>query len=302
MKAAVTGANGMVGRHIVARLRDRGDHIRVLRRHGGEAVGKEETVTGDLNDVDLLRKLLDGTDTLFHCAAELNDESRMQQVNVEATRRLAQLASELGIDTFIHISSAGVTGPLRDPLVDESTPCHPNSLYERSKWEAEQLLFGLEAEKMRICILRPTNVVDVLRPGIIAAPMRNSWRDRLTWWVRGAECAHIVHAGDIAAAALFCADNCECSGIYIVGDDEESLNTVAGVVAYYNYLQAGEEGEPKLPYSLPVFVPNLIRRLRRGPSLHGRVRFSSAKLRRLGFNPPLGFRGAIREVSMGRNA
>jgi nucleoside-diphosphate-sugar epimerase len=291
----------MLGRHIVARLRDRGGHIRVLRRRGGEAAGGEEIVTGDLSDEGLLRKLLDGLDTFFHCAAELNDESRMQQVNVEATRRLEQLASELGIETFVHISSAGVTGSVRDPLVDESMPCHPDSLYEQTIWEAEQVFSDLAVEKMRICMLRPTNVVDVLRPGIIAAPMRNSWRDRLAWWVKGAECAHIVHADEIAAAALFCADNCEFSGIYIVADDEESLNTVGGVVAYFFYLKSGEEGEPKLPCSLPVFVPYLIRRLRRGPSLHRRTRFSSAKLRRLGFELPLGFRGAIREIFIGRN-
>jgi nucleoside-diphosphate-sugar epimerase len=270
-------------------------------RRGGDVTATEEVITGDLNEENSLRELLDGVDTLFHCAAEISDESCMQQTNVEATRKLAHLASDLGVETFVHISSAGVTGPTSVPVVDESTPCHPDSLYEQTKWQAEQVLSGFISGEMRTCILRPTNVVDALRPGILAAPMRSGWRDRLMWWIRGGECAHLVHADDVAAAALFCAENKECSDIYIVGDDEESLNTVRGVVAYYNYFKAGEQGGLSLPHSLPVFVPHLIRRLRRGPSLHGRTRFSSAKLRRLGFEPPLGFRGAVRKIFMERN-
>lgn len=66
-----------------------------------------EIVVGDLTSDEVLNELLDGVDTVFHCAAELHDVSRMHVVNVTATERLAQLAANQGVSCFIHISSAG---------------------------------------------------------------------------------------------------------------------------------------------------------------------------------------------------
>ncbi len=118
-------------------------------------------------------------------------------------------------------------------------------------------------------------------------------------WVKGREHAHIIHAGDVAAAAIHFQNHDlpqpEC---FFVACDEDELSTLGGIYAWYH---AGERNRDKdkplaLPASLPLAVPHAIRTLRRGPSLHGRVRFSSRKLHDYGIRLPFGFRGAIDDI------
>jgi nucleoside-diphosphate-sugar epimerase len=277
-------------------LIEHGYEVTVLVRCGYDHAGEVKVVVGDLGDIASLERLLDGADLLFHCAAELHDESCMSDTNFHAVQRLVEIATENAIKTFVHISSAGVIGSTDVDWVDEDSACNPTSRYEYTKWQAEQHLNRLVDGPMRVCMLRPTNVVDKAQPGVVNMAMRNSWHDRLSLWIKGRECAHLVHARDVAAAALFVAGHAKCSGAYFVGDDEDDLNTVAGVYAYARNLRLDHFGALTLPYALPLFVPNLIRKLRQGVSLHGRTRFSSGRLRSAGFAPPLGLRGAIDDI------
>ena len=85
---------------------------------------------------------------------------------------------------------------------------------------------------------------------------------------------------------------------FFVACDEDELSTLGGIYSYY---QARENNKGKdepfaLPASLPLAVSHAIRTLRRGPSLHGRVRFSSKKLHDHGVRLPFGFRGAIDDI------
>ncbi len=288
--AAVTGATGMIGRRLVVLLVAQGWQVRALQHHKSVVPDGCEVIAGELASEDAVDSLLRGATCVFHCAAELHDSSRMHDVNVLATRHLARKAIECGVGSFIHLSSAGVIGPAHEIWVDEATPCHPFNAYEISKWQAEQLLQEMQGQAMRICMLRPTNVVDDDRPGVVALAFRHGWRSRLSLWVKGAECAHLVHAEDVAAAALFLAVNENCSGTYFVGCDEDDRNTVVGVcnLARRKLGMARYDG-PKLP----VAVPYYLRRIRQGQSLHGKTRFSSARLSGAGFAFPLGLEAAI---------
>ena len=61
------------------------------------------------------------------------------------------------IKQFIHISSAGVLGPLTDGVVaDESFPYNPSNVYEKTKCEAEkEILNFCEKQKIPFTIIRP---------------------------------------------------------------------------------------------------------------------------------------------------
>ncbi|MDX8413881.1 MAG: NAD(P)-dependent oxidoreductase [Mariprofundales bacterium] len=193
------------------------------------------------------------------------------------------------------ISSAGVVGPQRDGWIDEQTRCHPSNTYEQSKWDAEQYLQQLSGGKMRICMLRPTNVIDESRPGMVALPLRDDWRDRVACFIKGGECAHLVHASDVAAAAIYTVINKACHGAYFVGYDEDEKNTVSGV---YKTVREQVTGNAYRCTCLPVGVPFYMRRLIKGESLHGKARFSSARLLSTGFTFPLGFGGAVRNICL----
>ncbi len=290
---AVTGASGMVGRHVIDQLGRHKVRVRVLMRQH-RVIGNEiEVVVGNLTSEEALSQLLDGADTVIHCAAELHDVSLMEEINVVATERLAKLSADRGVERFVHISSAGVIGPSAALWVNEESPCAPANDYEVSKCKAEQLLTQYHSEKMRICMLRPTNVIDDRAPGLLSNAIRNSWRDWLLCFLKGGECAHLVHAQDVAAAAVYLAGNEACEGAYFVGYDEDEENSVSGVFALARESQSGSNW---CGIHLPVAVPYWMRCLVRGISLHGRTRFSSERLTTSGFIFQLGLQAAVKRV------
>ena len=299
MIAGVTGGTGVVGRKIVSRLLAQGYRVRVLSRMGAGSDGRVEYFHGGLQDEDVLKRFVSGTRLVFHCAAELNDASRMWEVNVEGTRRLLRLVAESDCRYFCHLSSAGVVGRTNVKWVDEETPCDPQNVYEKSKWAAEQLAAqGLG--RCSVVILRPTNVIDEDKPGALFYPRRGSWLDALKVFFKGGECAHIVHAEDVAAAALhFIERPCGRPRCFFVSCDEEPANTFAGLWSLYKAAQAGNmESELRSMPHLPWIIPFVVRRLWRGPGNPGDVRYSAKKLLAEGFQFGVGVRGAVLRLAL----
>lgn len=295
--ACVTGASGTIGSKIVNGLLQRGYRVRVLSRNKQFDDRRVELFCGGLEDKEILRLFLSDAHLLFHCAAELKDEAKMWDVNVLGTERLLGIARECGIVYLCYLSSAGVVGQTDLIWVDEKSPCKPQNTYEKSKWAAEQIVArGIDGCK--VVILRPTNVIDEKRPGPLSLPIRGSWRERVRVLLKGGECAHIVHADDVAAAALYFIsypiDNPQC---FFVSCDHEPLNTFAGLWSLYRACQRNYPVEDVRPIPhLPIAVPHMMRRLQYGKRNKGNIRFSSEKLLSSGFIFPLGIGGAVRQL------
>jgi len=296
----VTGGTSPIGRHIVDLLLQQGKNVRMLSRSCLSPWHHAlEVLQGDLRDKETLVRCLTGVDAVFHCAAEFHNKEILWDVNVRVTEALVEQMRHQCVEYFCHISSAGVLGACSDAWVDEQTPCHPRDIYERSKYVAEQCVMSSHL-KARVCVLRPVFVVSAERPGFIQYAVRNGWKDRAMILLKGKERAHLVHANDVAAAAVFFMDRelhqPEC---FYVACDEEAMNTVRGTYALYrSIVESDHRTEPlKIPFALPQSVSHLVRFLWRGPSLHGRVRFSSSKLKRFGFTLPMGLRGALQEIN-----
>lgn len=297
--ACVTGATGMIGERIVQRLLSEGYQVRILSRKDDCSIEGIQLFVGNLQDEKVVRSFLIGCDLVFHCAAELYDESQMWNVNVMGTELLIRLATEVKVKYFCFISSAGVVGHTITTLVDEQTPCSPNNVYERSKWAAEQLVIN-ELKACKVVVLRPTNVVDGKRPGAILFPIRATFIDRVKVFFKGGECAHIVHADDVSDAAVYFISspiNDEFP-IFFVSCDEHPLNTFAGIWSLYRTMvhkNGFEFIEPVI--HLPIVIPHILRKIWRGTSNWGNIRYSSKKLSNSGFKFRLGFVGTVQEVA-----
>lgn len=295
--SCVTGASGMVGRRIVQRLLSEGYQVRVLSRREQYDDPNVEHFRGCLKDAAVLKRFLQDAKMLFHCAAELNDESKMWDVNVLGTEQVLSAAAEAQVEYFCYLSSAGVVGRVSRGWVNEKSPCDPQNSYEKSKWAAEQIV-AKGVEGARVVILRPINVVDEDRLGAFLLPVRGSVLDMLKMFVKGGECAHAIHAEDVAAAALYLFTYpAHTPEVFFVSCDHEPLNTFAGIWSLYKVCRNGKELEGIRPVPhLPVAVPHLMRRLWRGSGNYGDVRYSSEKLSAVGFVPPLGFKGTVRRI------
>jgi nucleoside-diphosphate-sugar epimerase len=286
-----------MGRRIVQRLLSLGYEVRLLSRRNTFKIPGATSYYGGLEDEAVLKDFLQDARLLFNCAAELTDQSKMWAVNVAGTERLLRLAAQTGIEYLCHLSSAGVVGRTSQLWVDEDTPCQPQNAYELSKLEAEKVV-GRMGSGWRTVILRPTNVVDHRKPGVLAMCMSATLADRLKVFVTGGECAHIVHAEDVAAAAVFLISHqAENPQILFVSCDQEPLNTNAGIWALYKACRDNRPLDRLRPAPhLHLIIPYLLRRLQGRGGNRGDVRYSSQRLLATGFSFPLGLVGAVQQV------
>lgn len=154
MKVLVTGAGGVLGLEVLARLAADGhavrahDRVALSARAAGLAA---EAVTGDLRDGGHVEDALAGVDAVVHAAAypspNAAPEAEVFANNVEASYRVLDAAGRAGIGRIVNISSLSAVGlawsefavsPLSVPLTEEH-PYVGDDVYGLSKYLGEQI-------------------------------------------------------------------------------------------------------------------------------------------------------------------
>jgi len=164
----VTGATGFLGRAAVAALAASGAHVRAAARHVPDLTfGNDVDIVQypDLREPFDWQPLLAGIDTVVHLAGT---ERRVRagapfydQVNHQATARLAAAAALAGIRHFVLISSLSAqNGCAADHALTERDPAAPADALGRSKLAAED---AVRASGVPFTILR---LAPVYGPGM----------------------------------------------------------------------------------------------------------------------------------------
>jgi len=293
--ACVTGATGIVGNRIVEALVAAGWHVRALSRKPKIDESRVHWWTGGLESANL-DSFLSGAEVIFHSAAELRAAEHMWRVNVEGTERLVKAAADNGVRVFCYISSAGVVGRVEVSVVDENTTCNPAGAYEESKYAGECSVFR-QSDRMKVISLRPTNVVDGEAPGILWPVCRRSVSDIAALVLKGAELSHVVHAEDVAKAALYLESRPEIdSGIFLVSYDTTSPMTMADAWRTAGEAVGNSRYRMNIP-ALPVWYPHLIRQTMGNRGNRGDVVFSGDRLLASGFRFSHDSTSAVRHVA-----
>src|SRR5579862_1491070 len=148
--ALVTGATGAVGPVLTRRLLDQGWTVRALVRGSAELVPSgAQIVSGDITNADAVKAAMAGVNVVFHLAAKLhinNPSPEMtaeyQNVNVKGTENILAAARQCGVQRFVFFSTINVYGSTRaGEYADEESPLQLDSIYARTKYEAEQLVW-----------------------------------------------------------------------------------------------------------------------------------------------------------------
>ncbi len=215
--ALVTGATGLVGSHIIERLRADGWTVRALvrdpRRDAAwiQSLGAE-VVRGDVLDVSSVVAGAHGTQAIFHTAAAIFptggwDGYRLP--NIEGTRNVIQATAQAGA-RLLHLSSVAVYGPSRyrgdGGLTDERTPLVPlpeDAWYARSKRESEDMVMEAQrAGRIWATAIRPCVIYGRRDRQFIPRAAKLFGRGVAPSFRRGRSVFPIVHAANVADAAV----------------------------------------------------------------------------------------------------
>jgi len=169
-KVLVTGANGFTGSYLCKHLVEKGYHVRGLVRRSSKLDALKgidiEPAYADLADAsnaNALEAAMKGVDIVYHVAATYRTEGVPRkyfwQVNVEGTRHLLEAANRANVARFVHCSTVGVQGEIKNPPATEDAPFAPGDVYQESKLEGEKLARRFfEEKKLSGTVVRPVGI------------------------------------------------------------------------------------------------------------------------------------------------
>jgi len=119
VRIAVTGASGVLGRGLVARLLSHGHDIVGIARHRPDSwLSHADFVAGDIRDAVAVRRAVAGADVVAHCGWAPQPDD---QVNIEGTGNVLAAMAETGSRRIVFASSAHAYGARTDEARVEQT-------------------------------------------------------------------------------------------------------------------------------------------------------------------------------------
>lgn len=248
----VTGANGFLGRHLVAELLRRGYPVRALVRPGaGEQEGGPlpslrtlpiEIAAFDLTKIageEELASLVGGCGAIVHAAAlaQVNPARNPAVVltNLSGTENTLRMSRQSGIERFIYVGTANVFGfGSKQRPGDETRPYAGRRYgldYMDSKRAATDLILRAVArEQLPAVLVHPTFM---LGPGD-AKPTSNALllelrAGRLPGYPLGGK--NYVHVRDVAVACVNALTQGRVGESYILGNENMSYKDAFGLIA-----------------------------------------------------------------------
>jgi nucleoside-diphosphate-sugar epimerase len=163
----VTGGAGFIGSHLTEELVRRGHHVRVVdnlstgKRRNLDHITGIEFIEGDVADLTVARRAVDGIEIVLHQAAipsvprSVKDPVASNQANVNASLSVLVAARDAGVRRLVFAGSSSVYGDTPTLPKREDMPAQPLSPYALQKLVSEQYcqmfttLYGFETVTTR---------------------------------------------------------------------------------------------------------------------------------------------------------
>jgi len=248
-KILVTGGAGFIGSNLVHYLQNQSDlnsnqlEITVLdaltyagdidNLSGLPQPQKMHFVHGDVRDWDLVQKLIQESDEVFHLAAESHVDRSITnpgifiETNVQGTLNILE-ASRKFSKRVVLVSTDEVYGSLSTDFADEDYPLKPSSPYSASKASADLLAisfyktFGLDVVITRCSNnYGPRQFPEKLIPQSIQKILK---REKVPIYGTGQNIRDWIHVDDHCAGLALAMDRGKSGRIYNFGNVDKITN------------------------------------------------------------------------------
>jgi nucleoside-diphosphate-sugar epimerase len=163
----VIGGAGYIGSALLPLLLERGYQVRLLDLllYGTEPIAdwlghpRLEILQADFRQIDKVVEAMRDVDAVIHLGGIVGDpacaldEQLTIEINLMATRMIAEVAKGSGVGHFVFASTCSVYGA-SNHLLDERSELNPVSLYARSKIASEKVLLKMADDRFAPVILR----------------------------------------------------------------------------------------------------------------------------------------------------
>ena len=254
------GASGFVGSHVVRKLVERGDDVRVYLRPSSLTVAIDdldvERCYGDLRDEEALRAAMSDCDVVYYCVVDtryhLRDSAPLFETNVESLRRVLDVAAQEDLFRFIFCSTIGTIAIAEgSELVTEDMPFNWHGIggaYIESRRQAEAMVLryarehGLPAVVM--CVSYPYGPRDWQPSQGMMVQM--AALGKIPAYPKGVS-TEVVGVEDVAEAFLLAGERGRVGQRYIVSESYMSMRELLETAA-----QAVGAKPPRLGVPRPV--------------------------------------------------
>lgn len=269
--AFVTGATGFLGLNLVRELLAQNWTVTALHRPSSDLRYLQDLplarAEGDILDADsVVDAMPESVDVVFHVAGDTSlwsgHDAQQTRINVEGTRNVIDAALERKAGRFIHTSTTSAFGR-HQGVVTEQTPSrapHSSVNYEKSKWQAEELVRKAVAKRGLDAV--------ILNPAAILGPFdRHTWA-RTFYMLRDGKVAALPpgkvsfnHVREIVKAHISAVDKGVCGEQYILAGETMALATLLQVSAQLLGCKAPTTRVPAVVIQLMGFVQGVISQL-----------------------------------------
>jgi nucleoside-diphosphate-sugar epimerase len=265
----VTGAAGFIGGALLRRLAAYGLDVtgtvwRPAEAEALQAEGFSCAVLDLLSDAPF-DQFVASRNVVFHVAAMFQeteyDEATYMKANRDGALKLCKAAAKAGVERFVHCSTVGVHGAVKEVPCKETTPFNPMDQYHRTKLAGELAIFdfakGLPDDGMVVTANRPAMVYG---PGDMRMLklFKQVLKGKFMMIGGGKVLAHLGHIDDQVDSFLDCAvaprEQVHLEAFNIASDGPIDLNALVNMIA--------DEGGVKRPKGhipvAPVWFAGLI--------------------------------------------
>lgn len=210
MKVLVTGASGLLGGAVAARILANGHDVRTFQRRPSGVDGAAD-VLGSVTDAADVAKAMAGVDAIVHLAAKVSlagHASDFAAVNVGGTRAILNEAQRTGVSKLVFVSSPSVAHTGSSIVGDGALPADParaHGNYARTKARAELLALAEDSPELRVVVVRPHLVWGPGDTQLVARVVERARAGRLPLLGHGAALIDSIYVDNAAsgiAAAL----------------------------------------------------------------------------------------------------